>query len=168
MGISGHTIVRETRTFTPSSLDDVNSVYVSYTNLNNAFDNGSANNYANFYWVKGAGAETLVYLNFDTSAIPSNATIIEVSGKARINMTGYQSGRWSSRGTCLCSGTTRKSSTLYSNSLASFSDAGTWTVAELRDAKLLYYVTRGSTAPNEDYYLYVFGGSITVTYEYEI
>ena len=156
---------RYTITVYPSSLDDDNSVYDSYENLNNAFDSGSANNYANFHWVKGANAETKVYLNFDLSAIPEGAIIVDVSGKGRINTTGYQSDRWLVRGIYLCSGTTQKSNSMYPTSLTSFSDSGEWTLEELRDAKICYYITRRTAYATTDYYLYVYGGSLTVTYD---
>lgn len=155
-----------TITVYPSSLDDVNSTYESYTNLNNAFDSGSASNYASFYWNKGASAETFVYLNFDLSAIPDNATIIEVSGQERVNTTGYQSSRWLTRGVFLTSGTTQKSNSQWTSSLTAFNDAGTWTVAELHNAKLCYYIKRRDNSYNDtSFYMYVYGGSITVTYE---
>lgn len=154
-----------TITVYPSSLDDTNSVYESYTNLDRAFDNGSANNYASFYWVLGAGAKTEVYLNFDLSAIPNGARIISVSGAARVNTNGYQSSRWTARGCYLASGTTQKSNSHFSNSLTTFTDPGEWTVEELHNAKLCFTITRGSSYATTSYYLQIYGGSITVTYE---
>lgn len=155
-----------TVTVYPSSLDENISEYDRYTNLNNALDSGSANNYASFYWVKGPSAETHVYLNFDLSGIPAGATILEVSGKARVNTTGYQSTRWAERGVYLTAGTLRKSNGLWSNSLASFSSPGEWILEELYNAKLCYYIKRKSGSYlQDDFYMYVYGGSITVTYE---
>ena len=156
-----------TVTVYPSSLDDVNSIYESYTDLDKAFDSGSANNYARFHLIKGSQAQTFVYLNFDLSAIPDGATIVSVSAEGRMNMTGYQSTRWSDRGMWLASGTTQKSEKIYPTSLTEFSDVGTWTLAELKEAKMCWYVKRSGNSSyyNTDYYIYVYGGSITVTYE---
>lgn len=163
-------IVQVTVSADLSSLDDVNSAYLSVDNLQRAFAGSSSGNYASFHWVQGAGAETKVYLNFDFSSIPANATILSVTGSKKVNMTGYQSSRWTSRGVCLVSGDTVKSTTYAMSSNAASWDetqAGTWTLEEIRKAQLLVYVTRSSSYVSTDYVLQVYGATMTVTYEYE-
>lgn len=153
-------------TLTDSSLSD----YESVDNEGRAFADSSSTTYASYHWNKGSGAETFVYLDFDFSQIPLDATIISVTGSKKVNMTGYQSSRWSARSVALSCGTTIKS-TEYAmgGSAANWSEeqAGTWTAAELHDAKLRIYVKRSTNSSyyNSDYVLQVYGADMTVTYE---
>lgn len=161
-----------TVTVYPSLLDTANSVYdridADYP-IANAFDAPSSSSQARAYWIKGASAETYVYLQFDLSSIPSNATILSVACSERTTMTGTQSTRWSVRNICVTSGTTVKSDliTAFDNNARSFSDMGTWTWAELQEARMRYHIKRGTNSNyyNIDYYLGIYGAALTVTYE---
>lgn len=67
-------------TFIPSSFDDTNSVYESFSNINNALKGtGNTSSNANIYAKKGSGAETWAYFNFDCSSIPSKVLINSVT-----------------------------------------------------------------------------------------
>ena len=160
---------RYTITVYPSSLDTTLSVYDSIDSahpIENAFTASSSSTYARVYWVYGNNEHTWIYLNFDLSQIPLDATIISVSGTVRQIMTGYQSTRWLVREGALTSGTTIKSSiwTPSSNSAFTITDAGTWTAAELRDAKWMTHIQRRNYGTTE-YHCDLYGLSLTVTYE---
>lgn len=159
-----------TVTVYPSSLDEVNSVFesidASYP-IANAFTPSSSGSAARVHWVKGSGALTDIYLNFDLSSIPLDATILNVVATTKINMTGYQSSRWAERGAFLSSGLTDKSSqnSVSTTSAVTFSDPGEWTPAELHEAKLHVHLKRSSSYVNTDYYFSIYGATLTVTYE---
>ena len=169
--VGGHRIVRETITVHPTSLDTVNSVYDSIDEsypIENAYALSSSTTYARVYWVYGNNEHTYIYLNFDLSSIPLDATIVSVACSVRQTMTGTQSTRWLIREAALTSGTTIKSNTITPNSTSkmTFSDAGTWTAAELHDAKWMTHIQRrqyGTTS----YHCDLYGASLTVEYEYE-
>lgn len=167
-------IVQATITAYPSSLDTVNSVYDriddSYP-ISNAFAASSSTTQARVYWVKGSSAQTYVYLKFDLSSIPADATILSVGCSEKTNMTGTQSSRWSERDIYVTSGTTIKSGKMgtFDTSAHTFGDAGTWTWAELQEARMRYHIKRGTNSSyyNTDYYLAIYGATLTVTYEYD-
>lgn len=158
-----------TITVYPSSLDTALSVYDSIQEthpIENAFTPYSSSTYARVYWVYGNDQHTWIYLNFDLSQIPLDATIISVSGTVRQAMTGTQSTRWRVREAALTSGTTIKSSiwTPSMNSPTTITDAGTWTAAELRDAKWMTHIQRRGYGTTE-YHCDLYGLSLTITYE---
>lgn len=161
---------RYTVTVYPSSLDADLSVYESIDEthpIENAFGPANSSNYAVVHWIKGADTHTYVYLNFDLSAIPLDATIISVACSIRVTMNGTQSTRWRVRETMLTSGTTQKSSVITPSmqSVSTFSDAGTWTPAELHEAKWMTHIQRRTSYVTTDYYLTIYGATLTVTYE---
>lgn len=117
-----------------------------------------------------------IYYTFDTSEIPAEATITSVSCTARIS----RNSRVSSSTIQLYSGTTAKgSSTTFSSTYTtgisvtptSITDTGTWTIAELQNARLRITGRRSNT--NQTGYIYFFGATLTITYtidytQYEI
>lgn len=160
---------RYTITVYPSSLDTALSVYDSIDSaypIENAFTASSSRTYARVHWVYGDSEHTWIYLNFDLSQIPLDATIISVSGSVRQVMTGYQSTRWKIREGALTSGTTIKSNiwTPSMNSATAITDAGTWTAAELRDAKWMTHIQRRNYGTTE-YHCDLYGITLTITYE---
>lgn len=145
------------------------SVSSSYP-ITNAYDESSSTTYARINWKTGSSAETYVYLRFDLSDIPANATIdsISCSAKAYVNTT--SSSRVTTRQMQMATGTTLKGSALTistSTSSQSFSNVGTWTRSELDNAGVRFYVKRGSSNTTSSYQLRVYGASITVDYTYQ-
>lgn len=160
---------RYTVTVYPSSLDTALSVYdsidASYP-IENAFTPSSSGTYARVNWVYGNNEHTWIYLNFDLSQIPLDATIISVACSVRQAMTGSQSTRWLIREAALTSGTTIKGSTWTPsmNAVLTVPNPGSWSAAELHEAKWMTHIQRrnyGTTA----YHCDLYGATLTVTYE---
>ena len=132
--------------------------------IGNGYANSSSTNYTRFDISTSTTGH--VYFTFDTSSIPSGATISSVTAqfKARVNNTS----RVSSTGAQLYTGTTAKgSSTAFASTTASVRSitAGTWTRSELSNLRL-YITGRGSSSTSSkriDFY----GADITVTYTAE-
>ena len=75
-------------TFIPSSYDSSNSVYESLGSVSNMYKNTSNNSNPGYvYAKKGSGADTWFYLIFDSSSIPNNVIINDVSAKVRTYQT---------------------------------------------------------------------------------
>lgn len=132
--------------------------------IGNAYANSSSTNYCRFDI--STSTTGYVYFTFDTSAIPSNATISSVTAqfKARVNNTT----RVTNTGAQLYANTTAKgSSTAFGNTTASVRSitAGTWTRSELSNLRL-YVTGRGSSSSSSkriDFY----GADVTITYTAE-
>lgn len=156
----------------PTSYDTTHYSYASISSsypIRNAYTDSSSTTYAQISWKTGSNAETYVYLRFDLSAIPENATINSVSAKAKGYVNTTNSSRVTSRQMQLASGTTLKGSALtISNSTTeqTFSSVGTWTRSELMNAGVRFYVKRGTSNTSSTYQLRVYGASITVNYTY--
>lgn len=157
----------------PSSYDTVHYSYASVSSsypISNAYTDSSSTTYAQVNWKTGGGAETYVYLRFDFSDIPADATITSVSAKAKGYVNTTNSSRVTTRQMQLATGTTLKGSALTlstSTSEQTFSSTGTWTRAELNSAGIRYYVKRGTSNTSSNYQLRMYGATMTVNYEYE-
>ena len=157
----------------PTSYDTTHYSYASVSSsypITNAYTDSSSTTYAQVSWKTGSGAETYVYLKFNFSAIPSNATIKSVTAKAKGYVNTTNSSRVTTRQMQLATGTTLKGSALtISNSTSeqTFSSVGTWTRAELLDAGVRYYVKRGTSNTSSNYSLRMYGATMTVTYEWQ-
>lgn len=153
-----------------SSYDTVNIAYKSIDESNpieNAYADSSSSTYCRFYLVDGAREESYIFFKFDLSAIPADATIKSVTAVAKgaISSTGNAI---AARQMQLATGTTLKgtSGALGTSPTARTLDAGTWTRAELQDARVRYYARRGTSSTTSSYNIRAFGATITVTYEY--
>lgn len=145
------------------------SVSSSYP-ITNAYDDPSGATYAQINWKTGTNAETYIYLRFDLSDIPANATITSVSCSAKAYVNTTNSSRVTTRQMQMATGTTLKGSALTISTSASeqtFSNVGTWTRSELDNAGVRFYVKRGSSNTSSSYQLRVYGASITVNYTYQ-
>ena len=157
----------------PTSYDTSHYSYASVSSsypMSNAYTDSSSTTYAQVNWTTGSNAETYVYLKFDFSSIPANATIKTVTAKAKGYVNTTNSSRVTSRQMQLATGTTLKGSALtISNSTSeqTFSNVGTWTRAELLDAGIRYYVKRGTSNTSSTYNLRLYGATMTVTYEWQ-
>ncbi len=157
----------------PTSYDTTNyswaSVSFSYP-ISNAYAESSNTTYAQVSWKTGSNAETYVYMRFDFSGIPSNATINSVSASAKAYVNTTNSSRVTSRQMQLATGTTLKGSALTistSTSAQSFSSVGTWTRSELQSAGVRFYVKRGTSNTSSNYNLRIYGASMTVNYTWQ-
>jgi hypothetical protein len=138
----------QTLTANPTSLDSVNSnfpgTYYETNVLANAFTDASSSTRAAFYTTTGSNAITKIYLNFDECAsIPNEAVIDSVSCSVKCGTQGTN--YYGTRTVQMCTGTTTKgSATTMSGSNSSPAThtltVGTWTAAELHDAKLYFYI----------------------------
>lgn len=157
----------------PTSYDSTNRSYASVSSsypLTNGQTDSNSTTYAQVSWKTGSGAETYVYYIFDFSDIPANATIKSVTAKAKAYVNTTNSSRVTTRQMQLCTGTTMKGSALTistSTSEQTFSNTGTWTRAELQNARIRYYVKRGTSNTSSTYNLRMYGATVTVTYEWE-
>lgn len=142
------------------------------TNYNNLKDEASSSDYARLYVNKTVSTMSYVFLQFDFSSIPADAIIKNIDGKVRL----YSSGsgtycysrqiRW-----CLGNGTTWMK---YSENFSTSSNPIAIEVEDLRssitreqldDVKCRVQYTRTSRKSNTQYYIYIYGADVTVTYE---
>ena len=161
--------IDDTLEVNPSSFDDDASQYASISSsypVSNGFTPSSSTTYAQFNLTTGSQAYTRIYYDFDCSAIPEGATINSVacSTKAYINTT--NSSRISQRVIQLYSGDTAKGSTsTISNSTTSFDmTPGTWTRAELQNARIVITIRRGTSNTTSTYNVRFYGATFTINY----
>ena len=164
----------DTLTTHPTSIDDTHSVYpgtfYSTNVLDNCFTDASSSTRAAFYTTTGSNAETKVYLNFDACAdIPSGATINSISCSVKCGTQGTN--YFGTRTVQMCTGTTTKgSATTMSGSNSSPTThtltVGSWTGAEIQNAKLYFHVVRGTSNTTTDATFSVFGATLTVSYTF--
>ena len=153
----------------PSSFDDANSSYASVVSgyaTSNGLTNHSSTTAARFNINTGSSAETYIYYNFDTSDIPSGATINSITCQCKASISNTNSNRINTRQAQLCSGTTTKG-TAYTiaNSTTAFNiTAGSWTRSELNNLKIRIYIKRGSSNTTTTYYVAFYGATVTIDY----
>ena len=160
-----------TATFVPSSLDTTNSnypgTYYSTNVLENAFTDASSSTRWAPYTNTGSRAATTIYLNFDCSSIPAAATINSVTCSVKCGTQGTN--YYGTRTVQMATGTTTKgSATTMSGSNSSPQThsltVGTWTASEIRNAKLKFYVVRGTSNTSTDATFSIYGATLTVDY----
>ena len=160
-----------TATFVPSSLDTTNSnypgTYYSTNVLENAFTDASSSTRWAPYTNTGSRAATTIYLNFDCSSIPAAATINSVTCSVKCGTQGTS--YFGTRTVQMATGTTTKgSATTMSGSNSSPQThsltVGTWTASEIRNAKLKFYVVRGTSNTSTDATFSIYGATLTVDY----
>lgn len=161
-----------TVTVYPTSYDTVNISYESIDSshpIEDALTDSSSSTYCLAYWKKGSSAETYFFLKFDFSSIPADATILSVSATAKGAVQITSTSRVTTRQMQLFSGATAKGDShgISTTATAYSIVAGSWTRAELQDARMRYYVKRATNSSyyNTDYYLRLYGATMTVTYE---
>jgi len=164
----GSVTVTDSITLVPSGYTGESNLTADTTNgATNGYTNAESTTYAR--WTLSQASAAYVYYKFDTSAIPSNATITSITarGKARVNNTS----RFSATGMQLYSGTTAKgSSTTFAVTTASTQnlspgEASTWTRADLNDLRIRVSGTgSGSSTKRFDFY----GADVTIGYSYTL
>lgn len=169
----GTITVSDSITANVSSYDSTNYSYASINSqypISNAYTASNSTTYCQVNLTTGSNAETYVYLKFDFSAIPSNATIKSVTAKAKGYISTTTASRVGTRQMQLAAGTALKGSALTMSNTASeqtFSSVGDWTRAEIVTAGVRYYAKRGTSNTSTNYYIRMYGATMTVTYEYE-
>lgn len=167
--------INDTFTFVPSSLDTTNSdypgTYYDTHALENAFDDASSSSRWAPYTNTGRSATTTIYLNFDCSSIPNGATINSVACSVKCGTQGTN--YYGTRTVQMSTGTTVKgSATTMSGSNSSPSThnltVGSWTAAELQNAKLKFYLVRTTSSQyyNTDATFSIYGATLSVSYTY--
>lgn len=155
----------------PISLDETNSNWPGTTYSTNVLDHAFTDASSSTRWAPytntGSGATTTIYLNFDCSSIPEGATINSVSCSVKCGTQGTS--YYSTRTVQMATGTTVKgSATTMSGSNSSPSThtltVGSWTAAEIRNAKLKFYIVRGTSNTTTDATFSIYGATLTVSY----
>lgn len=138
------------------------------TNIENSYHDASNTTYATFD-AAGGGTARNVYLDIGGVTIPSSATIVSVSCSATIQFSRNGSSSGVNASCQMYSGNTAKgSSTSITTSATDVAKTtfnlsiGSWTAAELANAR--FYMTMTNNASNTHRYLYLYGVSLTVTY----
>ena len=156
------TTVTKTVTLIPSGTTDRTNITEDGTyGASRGYTDASSTTYARYTY--GSAVQGYVYYTFDTSDIPSTATITSVTarGKARVNNTS----RVTNTGMQLFSGTTAKgSATAFAMTTAStqnLSPGSGWTRSDLNDLRIRIIGTgSGSSTKRFDFY----GADVTITY----
>ena len=133
----------------------------SYPTSNGLHGTTDSNNYARF---KLTSTTQHAIYSFDTTAIPTTATILSVACSVR----GYISSTSSNittKSAQLYAGTTAKGSATTiptTNSTWSISNVGSWTATEIRNIRVRF---DGYYGNQQSYYFYFYGADLTVSYE---
>jgi len=151
----------------PTSYDENNYAYASISNPSRGYVDENTTTYCQFGLVTGSQAESYVYFKFDTSCIPSNATITSVSCVAKGYISNTSTNNIQTRNMQLCSGTTLKgeASGELTNTATQYAiSGGTWTRQELSDVRLRCYAKRGANNTGTSYNFRFYGATLSVTY----
>lgn len=147
------------------------SVSASYP-LSNAVGSTSSSGtkYAGINLKTGSSAESYVYVKFDTSEIPSNATIKSVTGSMLIYGSTTAQSRTKTRNIQFYSektakGTATDFSLTGSATIYEITNSGTWSRSELNNLSIRLYVQRNSSSTTGSTYVYWLGGDVTIEYE---
>ena len=158
---------------TPSGYDSTNYSYASvvsgYPLTNPVGKDSTSTSMCRVNLKTGSDAESYVFYTFDFSAIPSDATIKSVSGKAKAYINQTNIFRISTREVQLYYGTSTakgSASTMSTSTTALELTCGTWTRAELDNCRLRLYAVRGFISTSSTYYMGLYGADLTVTYEW--
>lgn len=158
----------------PVSLDTTNSdfpgTYYNDLEIDNAFTDASSSIRAAIYTNTGSRATTTVYLNFDCSEIPIGATINSISCQVKCGTQGTN--YFGTRTVQMTTGTTVKGrATTMSGSNSSPTThtltVGSWTAAELQNAKLKFYIQRGTSNTTTGATFSIFGATLSVSYTFQ-
>lgn len=161
-----------TETFHASGYDENLSSFNAISNPNNFVNKPSTNtSYTQWALNTGSQAETIVFITFDFSSIPSNATINSVEAIIKVAGTGSATYVKTKqvRGYRDKTNTIGYSSTITSSvqTLTLSLGSGAWNYQKLQDFMIRAYLKRGTSNTSTAYYLRVYGVDITVSYEYE-
>ena len=151
----------------PSSYDTTNYQYASMSNASRAYTSYDSTTYATINLTPGSQAETYVFFKFDTSSIPANAVIEEVSCTAKTYCSNASTANVAQKTVRLCFDTTAKGdyAQIATGSAGTQTiDGGSWTREEISDIRLRVYARRGTSNVNNTYSLRLYGATLTIKY----
>ena len=158
-------ITSGTKTFVPY---DYESSGFTLTNIENAYTDISDSTYASCDAPAG-GTTSSLYLELGPIDIPSTATISSVSCQASLQISRNNSSSGMNASCQMYSGDTAKgSATTLATSATDVArntytlNIGTWTAAELQNAR--FHISFTNNASSTHRYIYVYGIALTVTY----
>lgn len=162
--------INETLTFNPAAYDSGTFTTNTSYPTSNGLTNTSSTSYARF--TVSTTRQYCIY-SFNVTGIPSNATITSVSCSVKAYVTSTST-NVTTKTVQLYSGTTAMGSAYTlptSNSTFTITNPGTWTLAQLANAKIRFTGQRSGTS--NSYYIRFYGANLSVTYsiqgtEYEI
>lgn len=156
-----------TLTTNPSGYDSNKSSWLSVYNIENCYTGTDSSTYSEFYLQKGASAKTYIYLTFDLSSIPSDATITSVSCQTKGSISSDVASRIATRQVQLFSGSTAKgsASTIPGQVDLITLDVGNWNRQEIDELSLRFYAERGYSGTNNSQYFRLYGSDLTIEYE---
>lgn len=159
-----------TKTFSavPSSVDTTNTAG-SASNTANGYTSHESTTTARIALKTGSRADTYRYYCFDTSEIPDGVTIISVSCLAKAYISNVNTSYVTSRKIQMYSNLTPKGTAqnlTTTTTTFNFND-GTWTLEELRNARVGLTATRGTSSTTSSIYIYFYGATLTVQYSYQ-
>lgn len=130
----------------------------------------SGTKYAGINLTRRSGAETYVYMTFDTSEIPSDVIIKSVTGSVRLYGSTTAQNRTTTREIQLYAGSTAKGSAAEFNctgsaTITEITDGGSWTRDELDNICIKLYLVRNSSDIRSNTYIYWLGADVTIEYE---
>ena len=163
--------VTETITVYPSAYDTSDYSYASISGATNPVGKDSSNTtYATINLKTGSRATTYVYFPFGFSSIPENATIDNISCKAKGYVSSTSSTYVPTRQMQLFAGTTAKGSAVNLTTSATVQTltCGTWTRNELQNCRLRMYAVRDTSSTSTSRNMRFYGAEVTVTYTYEV
>jgi hypothetical protein len=160
--------ITDTLVVCPSSYDTTDYQWRHEENLDNGYTPSSSTTVATIYATTGRNAETWIYYIFDTSAIPAGATIVSVACTVKARSYGSSI---TTRTAQMYSGSTAKGSATALGTNAntvSTLNVGSWTLAELSNARIKIYGQRGTANTTATSHCLEFrGATLTITYSYE-
>lgn len=150
----------------PSGYDE-RSAWKSVYGLENVYNSTENTDRATFALITGS-ASTYIYLTFDLSSIPANATINSVSCYIKAYIDKQNTARIAEKQVQLFSNTEAKGTaitmpTSSASSIVSL-DTGTWTREELDNLTLRFYAKRGYSGTSNNYNIYIYGADLTIEY----
>lgn len=163
-------LVTKTETFHAVGYDTTLSHFNAITNPNNFVGEDTTNtSYTQWSLVTGSKAETYVFVTFDFSSIPSNATIDSVEAKIKIAGTGnaYYVASRQVRG--YNDGAAFGFSESFSTSASTITmdlGSGDWDLEKLNNFTIRAYARRSTSNTSSNYYIRIYGVDVTVTYTY--
>lgn len=162
-------IVNGTYTGHPTSYDTSRYAWYTQSNIANGYTDSNSTTYAEIGLNRNNNAETYVYFQFDTSSIPSNATITSVSCTVKCLASTTNNNRIKTRTAQLYAGTIAKGSAYtFSDSSTAFSlTTGSWTLSELSQVSLRIYCVRGNNQATSSQYFRFYGATLTIAYKYD-
>lgn len=151
----------------PTGYDSGYTAY-SVTSLENGETDSSSTTYATINLSMGKQAVTEFYYTFSPN-LPSGAIINSVSCSCKCYISNTTSAYISTRTVQLYSGSTAKgnASTVAKSTTVINMDIGSWTVAELNNAKIRIYAKRANSGTANNYYFRFYGATLTIDYTYD-